>query len=225
MKRYERLLCIGSVVVATTALCIAIVIFALALTCTPFIINSTLGGSQHASNTPLEVREEIATLTLRYVIWGIDAQHMIETYRSDGEIGLDEIAHLRDVRAVFVATWTAGIVAACVAFVMFAWQWRKGWHRAQRRALLITGGICVGGPLVLGVIIVAAFTAVFDLFHRVLFEAGTWTFPTSTLLIQTFPEPFWRYIALVWAGLIVICGWALFGLVGPVGFEPTTKRL
>ena len=44
----------------------------------------------------------------------------------------------------------------------------------------------------------------FTTFHGVFFAAGTWTFPSDSLLIRLFPESFWIAAAAAWAALVVL---------------------
>ena len=199
-----------SVAGAAAALFVTVVVAMLAFTCTPLVVNAVIEWSQPTNDEVrairLEARQQIADVTLRYVTTGSEVDTMVALYRVDGDVGLDEIAHLYDVREIFAATWTAGIIAACVVLGAFTYQWRKGWKREQRRSLMIAGGLCIALPLVLGISAAFAFTMAFEFFHRLFFADGTWTFPSNSLLIQTFPEPFWMYISAMWMALVVICG-------------------
>ena len=49
-----------------------------------------------------------------------------------------------------------------------------------------------------------AFDAAFELFHRLFFSAGTYTFnPATDKLVQLFPEAFWSEIAIA-VGVVVL---------------------
>jgi len=46
---------------------------------------------------------------------------------------------------------------------------------------------------------VSDFDSFFTAFHGLFFASGTWTFAYDSLLIQTFPEPFWATSGAAWA--------------------------
>jgi integral membrane protein (TIGR01906 family) len=57
---------------------------------------------------------------------------------------------------------------------------------------------------VAGVFAVFAFDAAFEVFHRLFFSAGTYTFdPATSRLIQLFPEQFWSETTIA-VGVVVI---------------------
>ncbi len=56
------------------------------------------------------------------------------------------------------------------------------------------------------------FDTFFSAFHGLFFSAGTWTFSYDSLLIRTFPEPFWVTAGAVWGGL-VLAGAGVLALV------------
>ena len=61
-----------------------------------------------------------------------------------------------------------------------------------------------GGRGVLGVVALVAFDALFELFHRILFPGGSYTFdPATERLVQLFPFAFWQETAMV-VGVVII---------------------
>ncbi len=123
----------------------------------------------------------------------------------DGRPGFDESAasHLVDVRNVLVAARIAtGVLALGLAIGLGLEVARK---RTDRIAdALMAGAICSVVLVVLcAVAAFSDFEAFFSAFHGLFFSAGTWTFPYDSLLIQTFPEPFWVTAGAVWGGLVL----------------------
>jgi hypothetical protein len=119
------------------------------------------------------------------------------------------VSHLVDVRRVLRG---AGLAAAIAWLLLVAWGVTcaaKG--RTARIPALVSGG----GWAVLVTVGVAAlagssdFDGLFVAFHGLLFPAGTWTFPSDSLLIQLFPETVWAVLGGTWGGLVALAGVAL----------------
>jgi uncharacterized protein DUF1461 len=115
----------------------------------------------------------------------------------------DEAAHLRDARLVlyvFLALAALSLVVLAVA----AWRSRRDvrFWRALRRG----GSVLVIGTAVLGVIGFFAFDAGFELFHRIFFPGGNWSFSPDSLLIRLYPYAFWQLTAGALGVLCVVAG-------------------
>jgi len=69
------------------------------------------------------------------------------------------------------------------------------------------------GIAVVGTFVVLAFDAAFEVFHRLFFSAGSYTFdPRTDKLVQLFPEAFWSETATlvgIVAALAAIVTWAI----------------
>jgi integral membrane protein (TIGR01906 family) len=117
-----------------------------------------------------------------------------------------ERAHMRDVRNVFTGFWIvvlAGIAVLAAGFRRArsagtetkAALWRSVASGARALAVVIA---------VAGVFAVVAFDAAFEVFHRLFFSAGSYTFdPARDRLVQLFPEQFWTEIAIA-VGVVVL---------------------
>lgn len=113
-----------------------------------------------------------------------------------------ERQHLADVRGVLLAF--CGLVAlAAVALAIAAW-------RARDRAWLwrsIAGGTAAlaGAVVIVGALFAIFFDAAFDIFHRLFFASGSYTFdPTHERLVQLFPEGFWSETSIALAVVILV---------------------
>ena len=108
-----------------------------------------------------------------------------------------ERAHMQDVRGVFQGFFVlvaASAVALAVAF-------RRGRDAGARAATWrAVGGGARGLVIVLvvaGAFATFAFDAAFEVFHRLFFSAGSYTFdPRTDRLVQLFPEQFWSETAI-----------------------------
>jgi integral membrane protein (TIGR01906 family) len=133
-----------------------------------------------------------------------------------------ERGHMADVRRVFSGFAILAIAALVIVIL--------GWSIARRRApemywrgVRFGSGVLVLGVFVLGAIGLFAFDLAFEVFHRLFFAGGTYTFdPRTDRLVQLFPERFWLETSLaVGVAILVVCGvvWWLAGrrLARPYG--------
>jgi integral membrane protein (TIGR01906 family) len=111
-----------------------------------------------------------------------------------------ERGHMRDVRSVFVGLW---VLAAASMLVLVGAAIRGDRHvfwRAVRGGALALAGAVVA----LGVVALVAFDALFELFHRIFFPAGSYTFdPGTERLVQLFPFQFWQETAVA-VGIVIV---------------------
>jgi len=128
-----------------------------------------------------------------------------------------ERQHMADVRAVLLGF--LGLVGIAIVVLAVA-----GW-RARDRAWLwrsIAGGTAVlaGAVVVAGALFAVFFDAAFELFHRLFFAGGSYTFdPTQERLVQLFPEAFWSETSVALAIVILLVAlavtWAAVRRAGP----------
>jgi len=129
----------------------------------------------------------------------------------DGEPVLNdrERGHMRDVRTAFLGLWA--LTAAVAVILVVAWRGptrlRHGrawfWLAVRRGA----GGLAIA-VVGLGAVALFAFDVLFEVFHRLLFAGGSYTFdPATERLVQLFPFRFWQETAIVVGAVIVlVCG-------------------
>jgi integral membrane protein (TIGR01906 family) len=114
-----------------------------------------------------------------------------------------ERAHMRDVRTVFLGFFVvAGIlavVAIAIAVMRRADQQVATWRSVRAGALGLVATLVVAG-----VVALVAFDALFEVFHRLLFAGGSYTFdPRTDRLVQLFPFQFWQETAIA-VGVVAI---------------------
>ena len=115
-----------------------------------------------------------------------------------------ERSHMRDVRTVFIGFFvlTGILVAAAAAIVV-----RRGTAgRAAAWRSVRTGAFgLIVGLLTLGVFAFFAFDTLFEIFHRLFFAGGTYTFdPATERLVQLFPFVFWQETAIVLGAIAIL---------------------
>jgi integral membrane protein (TIGR01906 family) len=123
-----------------------------------------------------------------------------------------EIEHMLDVRNVFAGVFAlvlGGVVVLVYAIRGSAPGARAGLWRAVAGG---ARGLAIGIAVV-GTFVVLAFDAAFEVFHRLFFSAGSYTFdPRTDKLVQLFPEAFWSetaaFVGIV-AALAAIATWAI----------------
>lgn len=119
----------------------------------------------------------------------------------------DEAAHLRDARVVLYAF--LGLAVLSVAFLALAA--RRSRHEVRFWQALRRGGAAlVVGTVVLGVIGFFAFDIGFELFHRIFFPGGNWSFDPDSNLIRLYPYAFWQLTAGALGVLCVAAGAAIW---------------
>ena len=116
-----------------------------------------------------------------------------------------ERSHMRDVRNVFTGLYLLVLVG--IATLVFAL--RRARSSAARAAAW--RGVRNGGRglavviAVLGVFAIVAFDAAFEVFHRLFFSAGTYSFdPATSKLVQLFPDAFWSETAIIVGGVVIV---------------------
>jgi integral membrane protein (TIGR01906 family) len=111
-----------------------------------------------------------------------------------------ERGHMRDVRSVFVGLWLlAGVSAVVLAVAAVRGDRRAAWRAIRRGALVLAGAV-----VLLGVVAVVAFDLLFEVFHRILFPPGSFTFdPATERLVQLFPFQFWQETA-IGVGIVIV---------------------
>lgn len=187
---------VSFLIAVATALAIIAVVIPLFLN--PAWIAFEQGRAQATAWTGYTVDE------LRVATDGILADLVLGPPDFDGEVAgapvlnARERDHMRDVRAVFMGFFLV-VLAVTVVGVLAAAR-RRGqpggsaanWRAVRSGALgLIVGLVIVGGFAFI------AFDVLFEIFHRLFFAGGTYTFdPASERLVQLFPFTFWQETAI-----------------------------
>ena len=111
-----------------------------------------------------------------------------------------ERGHMRDVRTVFIGAFILGVAAV----VMLVAASRSRDRVATWKAVRTGAAVLAVGILALGGVALVAFDVLFEVMHRLLFAAGSYTFdPGSERLVQLFPFRFWQETAIV-VGIVIV---------------------
>lgn len=125
-----------------------------------------------------------------------------------------ERSHMIDVRGVFMAFGALSLLAGLTLVNARLAARGAGWFRRSAG----TGAVLLGVAVVIGAVVVSvAFEQAFEVFHRLFFSGGTYTFdPAVDRLVQLFPEAFWveTSIAVGVVILVISSAVAWWGLRG-----------
>ena len=118
-----------------------------------------------------------------------DQQNTISYLQGKEELRLDyaddEVSHLDDVKKVmdYLDYLFYGLMLALTLIITH--------HKKNRKELLrlfsYGGTATISAILIVFLLSLASFNAVFTVFHQLFFPQGNWIFPADSLLIQTFP--------------------------------------
>ena len=137
-----------------------------------------------------------------------------------------ERSHMRDVRGVFGGFFALSLLAAVALVVLVAGARLRG-HPARAWRAIATGmKVLLVGIVVAGVIVTFFFDAAFEIFHRLFFAGGSYTFdPRTDRLVQLFPFDFWSETTLVVGGVIVVLASLVWFAASRLGQASTTADL
>ena len=132
------------------------------------------------------------------------------TVRGEPVLTERERSHMRDVRGVFGGFAALALVAAAGLVAAYVLARRLGHpERAWRAIRNGARGLAIG-VVVAGVIALVAFDAAFEVFHRLFFSGGSYTFdPGTERLVQLFPFAFWSETSMAVGAVILVISLAV----------------
>lgn len=142
-----------------------------------------------------------------------------------------ERAHMRDVRGVFAGFGLVAVIAAVGLVAAVAGARRLGHPDRAWRAIRNGARGLLGGVIVAAVVAALAFDAAFEIFHRLFFAGGSYTFdPGTERLVQLFPFSFWSETTMAVGAVIVVLALIVNRIAGARGrdaraTEPTSTTL
>ncbi len=115
-----------------------------------------------------------------------------------------EASHMRDARALLYAF--LGLALVCLLALAVAAR-RAGDRRRFWRGVGRGGAGLTVGVVVLGAVAIVAFEPAFELFHRIFFPGGNWSFDATTEhLVQLYPLDFWQDVSGVVGVIAAVLG-------------------
>lgn len=126
-----------------------------------------------------------------------------------------EQSHMRDVRGVFAGFALIALVAGAGLVIAIGLARRMG-HPERAWSAVRNGarGLAIG-VVIAGVVAFFAFDAAFEVFHRLFFAGGSYTFdPGTDRLVQLFPFAFWSETTMAVGAVIIAISIAVTVIVG-----------
>jgi integral membrane protein (TIGR01906 family) len=202
----------GAVATVLVGIATAVVIVSIAIL--PFLSSPWLafeqGRAESAAWTGFS-EADVARVTNAIV-----ADMLVETGSFDQEVAGEPVlnererGHMRDVQTVFRGLWFLAGASLIVLGVAALVDRARFWHGVRRGAAVLAVGV-----VLLGVVALVAFDALFETFHRLFFAGGSYTFDASTeRLVQLFPFQFWQETAMAVGALIVVLSAVLWWIAG-----------
>ena len=195
-----------------TALATAVVIIAVAIV--PFLspawVSFEQGRAQAAEWTGYTTAELTAATDAILADLVFGPPDFDVAVRGEPVLNERERSHMRDVRGVFAGFAIVAVIAAAglaAAFVLArrAGHVERAWQAIRNGARGLTLGVVVAG-----VVALVAFDAAFELFHRIFFSGGTYTFdPGTERLVQLFPFAFWSETSMAVGAVILVISLAV----------------
>lgn len=138
-------------------------------------------------------------------IWpvGPGTDLLVDARLPDGSVafGPVEIRHMGDVRGLVQACFALWIVSLLAASASIFRLRSIDRGNAVRRGLRLGSTITIGAMVVIGIAMLINFDAIFEGFHEIFFEPGTWTFGDEETLRRLYPDAFWGIAAGLLASL------------------------
>lgn len=131
-----------------------------------------------------------------------------------------ERSHFRDVRVAVVGF--AALTVLALAWLLLGHRLARGrrwfWQGVAGGAVTLAGGV-----MLLGLLSLVAFEQVFEVFHQLLFPAGSYNFdPTTERMVQLFPMQLWFETSIaLGVVLVVLAGVTL--AIGAVGLDRASR--
>jgi len=118
-----------------------------------------------------------------------------------------ERSHMVDVRTVFISLGLVALAATVLlAGLLVASRGRRWFWRATE----VGASVFAGGVVVVGLAFTVFFEQAFEIFHRIFFPPGTYTFdPLTEKLVQLFPDQFWVETSLALAVAVLLLSLAV----------------
>ncbi len=128
-------------------------------------------------------------------IWpvGPGTDLLVDARLPDGSaaFGPVEIRHMGDVRGLVQACFLLWIVSLAAGGAAGLRLLKTGRSEALRRGLWLGATVTIGAMALIGAAMLVAFEPVFDGFHEIFFEPGTWQFGDDETLRRLYPDAFW----------------------------------
>ena len=157
--------------------------------------------------TPAEVRQATDAIVAEVYLGPGTFEQVV---RGEPVLNPRERGHMADVRTV----WLGFVAIAAAAAVLLAAAWARSRDRARYwRAVAGGSAVLAVGTVVVGLAFALLFDPALELFHRLFFAQGSYTFdPQTERLVQLFPYAFWTETTVAIAAAVLalaVATWAV----------------
>jgi len=152
---------------------------------------------------------------INYLVNDEEITYLSDLRFDDGEaVFLErELDHMVDVKKVVKTTLAVWYGLLGFLFASAIWFLVMGGKKYLKQALDWGGWLTVGLIVAVLIMVIVSFNQLFEWFHKLFFEDGTWIFYQDDTLIRLFPLEFWRdafvfvsVLTVLFAGVILLIG-------------------
>lgn len=173
-------------------------------------------------------RNKWSAYAVDYLVNDAEISYLGELKFADGSplYAPSELEHMVDVKEVVQGALTVWYLCLGIAFALSFWLLIQGQWRLLRRGINMGGWLSMGLIALMLLYLAFNFNSLFDQFHRIFFQEGSWVFNYSDTLIRLFPLEFWRDGFILAGAFTFFAGGLLVLLtrgrrkVKPAGLDP-----
>jgi integral membrane protein (TIGR01906 family) len=151
----------------------------------------------------LEDRLHWSEFSINYLVNRQDISYLESLTFENGQLVFNarELRHMEDVKLVVTGMRVALIGAVVGLLLVTVFSVQRGWKDLILYAYWRGGWAVIGIISAILVFVVLNFNKLFNWFHQIFFESGTWQFHPSNTLIRLFPLRFWQD-AFIFVGVL-----------------------
>jgi len=156
----------------------------------------------------LEDRLRWSGPSIDYLVNSEDITYLESLAFEDGEpiYVASELSHMEDVKSVVTEMRIALVGMMVVILVINILAVKNGWQKDVYFSYERGGWITISLIVAILIFVLLSFDQLFNWFHQIFFESGTWRFYTSDTLIRLFPMRFWRDSFIFVGALSLVVG-------------------
>ena len=145
-----------------------------------------------------DTRVRLANRAIKYLVSSENVSYLNQDKDIDGNPMYNEreLHHMEDVKLLVgrvLILWRTSILLVIGSFMWL--YFKPNTDDIIKQSVSYGSGVIVVGIIALLAYILINFDSFFTNFHQIFFEAGTWTFSYTDMLIRLFPPRFWSDVA------------------------------
>ena len=145
-----------------------------------------------------DTRVRLANRAIKYLVTSENVSYLNQDKDVDGNPMYNEreLHHMEDVKLLVgrvLILWRTSILLVIGSFMWL--YFKPNTDDIIKQSVSYGSGVIVVGIIALLAYILINFDSFITNFHQIFFEAGTWTFSYTDMLIRLFPPRFWSDVA------------------------------